>query len=222
MSSYLRVLHLFRELSAGQLEQILPLTREKEYPSGEAVIWQGDPCESVYCVVSGEVEIFRLSPAGREQILDRMAAGRWFNLVPALIDDAKNQANVRTLTESRLLSISRSNFTHLLMEVPAFGLAVNRYFARRLAHMTDLIESLSLYSVRQRLARFLIAQAEAGGSEGTVRWTQTDIANRLGTVRDVLGRALSRMADEGILRIEREKILLVDREKLQRAADGNE
>jgi CRP/FNR family transcriptional regulator len=222
MSSEFENLQIFCELTAEQVDRIAAQMVEKRYLGGETVIWQGEPCESVYCVISGEVEIYRLSHAGREQVLDRMAAGRWFNLVPALIAEAKNQANVRTLTESRLLSISRSSFTRLLVEVPAFGLAVNRYFAQRLAHMTALIESLSLYSVRQRLAQFLIAQADAGGGDGTVRWTQTDIANRLGTVRDVLGRALRKMADEGMLRIEREKILLLDREKLFRAAEGDE
>jgi len=213
---------LFDELTEDQRKSVVQHSSGRSFESGEAIIWQGDACEAVFCVVSGEIEIFRLSPGGREQILDRMPVGHWFNLVPALLQKGKNQANVRALTECRLLVITKNEFIHLIEEIPAFGMAVTRYFARRLAHMTDLIESLSLYSVRQRLARFLIAQAEAGGSEGTVRWTQTDIANRLGTVRDVLGRALRRMADEGILRIEREKILLVDREKLQRAADGNE
>jgi CRP/FNR family transcriptional regulator len=213
---------LFREMSTRQVEQIIPLTKERAYLGGEAIIWQGDPCESVYCVLSGEVEIYRISPNGREQILDRMSVGQWFNLVPALITNANNQANVRTLTDSRLLTISRSNFKNLLVEIPAFGLAVTRYFAQRLTHMTSMIETLSLYSVRQRLAQFLIAQADTDEGGGTVRWTQTDIANRLGTVRDVIGRALRRMADEGTLRIEREKILLIDREKLTRAAEGDE
>jgi CRP/FNR family transcriptional regulator len=222
MFSEFKNFHLFRELSARQVEQIIPLTKERTYLGGETVIWQGDLCESVYCVISGEVEIYRLSPAGREQILDRMSAGQWFNLVPALIANAGNQANVRTLTDSRLLSISRSDFTSLLVDIPAFGLAVTRYFAQRLTHMTSMIETLSLYSVRQRLAQFLIAQADTDEGGGTVRWTQTDIANRLGTVRDVLGRALRKMADEGMLRIEREKILLIDREKLTRAAEGDE
>lgn len=222
MSSDLGNLHLFRELSARQVEQIVPLTMEKEFQSGEAIIWQGDPCESVYCVITGEVEVFRLSPAGREQILDRMSIGQWFNLVPALIADARNQSSVRALKDCRLLAISRSNFTHLLVYIPAFGLAVSRYFAQRLAYMTSLIETLSLYSVRQRLAQFLISQADADGGGGAVRWTQTDIANRLGTVRDVIGRTLRKMADEGMLRIERENILLLDREKLQCAALGEE
>ena len=88
--------------------------------------------------------------------------------------------------------------------------------------MTDLIETLSLYSVRQRVAKFLIGEAEALKKEDSIRWTQTDMAKRLGTVRDVLGRTLRKFADEGLVRFEREKILLMDRQGLEKAAQGEE
>ena len=221
MSAKYNQMLLLNELSDEQLQLVIQRTNERSYENGDAIIWQGDPCEAVFCVISGEIEIFRLSPSGREQILDRMRAGHWFNLVPGLLPEAKNQANVRALTDCRLLVITKSVFIRLIEEIPPFGIAVTRYFARRLAHMTDLLESISLYSVRQRLAQFLIEQADQRGG-GFVRWTQTDIANRLGTVRDVIGRALRRMSDEGMLRVERENILLLDREKLEKAAAGDE
>lgn len=212
---------LMNELTVNQLSIVAEHSIQKNYESGATIIWQGDSCEAVFCVITGEIEIFRLSPGGREQILDRMASGQWFNLVPALMPDGKNQASVRALTNCQLLVITKSAFTRLIEEIPPFGIAVTRYFARRLAHMTNLLESISLYSIRQRLAQFLVEQADQRGG-GFVRWTQTDIANRLGTVRDVIGRALRRMSDEGILRIEREKILLLDRRKLEKAAAGDE
>jgi len=212
---------LLNELSYEQLQLVIQRSNERSYESDDAIIWQGDPCEAVFCVISGEIEIFRLSPGGREQILDRMHTGQWFNLVPALLPDGKNQANVRALTDCQLLVITKYDFNRLIEEIPVFGISVTRYFAQRLANMTDLLESISLYSVRQRLARFLIDQADQRGG-AFVRWTQTDIANRLGTVRDVIGRALRRMSDEGMLRVEREKILLLDREKLEKAAAGEE
>ena len=88
--------------------------------------------------------------------------------------------------------------------------------------MTDLIETLSLYSVRQRVAKFLIDEADAIEKENAVRWTQTDMAKRLGTVRDVLGRTLRKFADEGLVRFERERIILLDRQGLEKAATGEE
>lgn len=200
----------------------LQSTSVKVFESGEAIIWQGDECEAVYCILSGGVEIYRLSPGGREQILDRMNPGGCFNLVPALSGDGKNQANVRALTRSKLLEISKTSFLQLLRHHPEFSLAVNHFFAERLAHMTRLVETLSLYPVRQRLAMFLIDQADTTFRVDALRWTQTDIARRLGTVRDVLGRTLRKLEEEGILRIEREKILLLDRKRLEQVAEGQE
>lgn len=220
MSIAEREIEIFRGLSDELIERLKPYAAQLEFKGGSVVIWQGDPADCIYCVLVGEVEIYRLSPGGREQILNRMGSGACFNLAPALLENGINQANVRALTDCRLLTLSAPDFKRMIVEIPRFGLAVSQTFAKRLAHMTNLVETLGLYSVRQRLASFLIDQADAGEGRAAVRWTQTDMANRLGTVRDVLGRTLRKMADEGMLRIERENILLLDREKLDRAARG--
>ena len=152
----------------------------------------------MYFILKGDVEIYRLSPAGREQILDRLGQGGCFNLVPAFLDNATNQANARALSDCDLLALGITEFSSILKEYPEFAFAVMRFFAERLARMTDLIETLSLYSVRQRVAKFLIDEADAHEKDSTMRWTQTDMAKRLGTVRDVLGRTLRKFADEGL------------------------
>jgi CRP/FNR family transcriptional regulator len=194
----------------------------KRYKANEPISWQSDPCEFVYFILKGEVEIYRLSPAGREQILDRLGQGSCFNLVPAFLENATNQANARALSSCELLALGTDEFSSILKDHPKFAFAVMRFLAERLARMTDLIETLSLYSVRQRVAKFLIDEANALEEESTMRWTQTDMAKRLGTVRDVLGRTLRKFADEGLVRFEREKIMLLDRQGLEKAATGEE
>jgi len=88
--------------------------------------------------------------------------------------------------------------------------------------MVTLVERLSLFSVRQRLAEFLIRQAEENPLDARPRWTQDDIARQLGTVRDVVGRTLRKLEDEGLIRFQRQHILLLDREKLESLANGEE
>jgi len=222
MSNPLDQLWLLHGMSENVIQAFNQYARRKNFKTGEAIIWQGDPCEAVFFVLSGEVEIYRLSSGGREQILDRTPTGGCFNLIPALLESGANQANVRTLTDCELLAIAKPDFQKLLVDFPKFTLSVTRFFAERLAHMADLIETLSLYSVRQKLARFLMDQADKVRKEKATRWTQTDIARRLGTVREVLGRALRKLEEEGIVQIDREKILLLDREKLERASFGDE
>lgn len=131
-------------------------------------------------------------------------------------------ANARALKASRLLALGKTEFKNLMANDIQLALAVARFFARRLERMAQLVESLSLHSVRQRLAGFLIEQADAAGTQTGLHWTQTDMARRLGTVRDVLGRALRRLADEGVVRFERDRIILEDRAQLEKIAGGED
>jgi CRP/FNR family transcriptional regulator len=80
------------------------------------------------------------------------------------------------------------------------------------------VEDLSLRSVRGRLARFLLERAEEGEVER--EWTQDEIAARLGTVRDVVGRNLRALADAGLIEIRRQRIVLLDREGLEAETRG--
>jgi CRP/FNR family transcriptional regulator len=218
----IKTIRLLRSQNLEVLNRIQESAVVKHFKANEAISWQADACEFVYFILKGEVEIYRLSPAGREQILDRLGQGSCFNLVPVFMENASNQANARALSTCQLLALGTSEFTRILKEYPDFALTVMRFLAGRLARMTDLIETLSLYSVRQRVAKFLIDEADALEKENTIRWTQTDMAKRLGTVRDVLGRTLRKFADEGLVRFEREKIMLLDRQGLEKAAMGEE
>lgn len=222
MTTDIRSIRLLRGQSQEVLTRFIQCAVVKHYQTNEAISWQADPCEFVYFILKGEVEIYRLSPAGREQILDRLGQGGCFNLAPAILENTPNQANARALTACELLAFGKSDFGRMLKEYPEFALTVTIFFAERLARMTDLIESLSLYSVRQRVAKFLVDQADAVEKDSSIRWTQTDMAKRLGTVRDVLGRTLRKLADEGLVRFEREKIMLLDRKGLEKAAMGEE
>jgi CRP/FNR family transcriptional regulator len=67
--------------------------------------------------------------------------------------------------------------------------------------------------VRERLARFLLEHVEGG--QVAQRWTQEEIAAHLGTVRDMVGRTLRAFADAGLLRIERQRIVLLNRPGLE-------
>jgi CRP-like cAMP-binding protein len=110
-------------------------------------------------------------------------------------------------------------------------MAIFQDFADRLVHLTNLVENLALYTVQERLVRFLLQQAdeaaagisEEGGSGKRLaktarRWTQQDIAIHLGTVRDVVGRALRSLEDDGLIRMDRGRITLLDRDELERRA----
>ncbi len=218
MKTDLRKTHLFKDLSEVSLDALETCFQRKVFVKGSAILWEKDICRWVYFILSGNVDIYLLAPNGREQVLERLGAGEGFNLVPAFKHGAFNQANARAASDVDLLRMSKDDFSDSLERLPEFSRAVADYLAQHLARMVKLVENLSLLSVRQRMAVFLIKQAD--GKER--RWTQDEMARRLGSVRDVVGRTLRKLADEGLIRFERQRILLLDRAALQKIADDEE
>lgn len=212
----LRRIPLFAGLSGETLARVANVAIRRTYAPGETIILEGDPCQAAYFVAEGQVRVYRLSPAGREQVLVRLGPGQAFNTVPPFKPHGVNHATVEPLTPVTLYAITCEDFDRLVIECPELALAILRDFAGRLDHLTNLVEDLSLRTVRGRLARFLLENAEAG--EVTQRWTQEEIAAHLGTVRDMVGRTLRAFTDAGLVRMERQRIMLLDREGLEAEA----
>jgi CRP/FNR family transcriptional regulator len=213
----LHAIPLFADLSDDAVARVARVVYTRTYAPGQTVIFEGDPCRAAYFIAAGYVRVYRLSPQGRQQVLARLGPGQTFNTVPPFRPGGVNHATVEALTSITLYAIASEDFRALVGECPELALAVLQDFAARLDHLTNLVENLSLHTVRGRLARFLLERAESGAV--TRRWTQEEIAAHLGTVRDVVGRTLRAFADAGLVRVERQRIVLLDREELESEAE---
>lgn len=203
----------FAGLSDETLSRVAGAAIRRTYAPDETIIFEGDPCQAAYFIVEGQVRVYRLSLAGREQVLARLGPGQTFNTVPPFQARSVNHATVQALDSTTLYAITSDDLRRLVGACPDLALALLRDFATRLNHLTNLVEDLSLRTVRGRLARFLLEHAEAG--QTTQHWTQEEIATYLGTVRDMVGRGLRAFADAGLVRLERQRIVLLDREGLE-------
>lgn len=212
----LRRVSLLAGLSEEALARVADVAVRRTYAPGETIIFEGDPCQAAYLIAEGQVRVYRLSPTGREQVLARMGPGQAFNTVPPFRPNSVNHATVRALTPVTVYAIAGPELLRLVREIPELALALLRDFADRLDHLTDLVEDLSLYTVRARLARFLLKYGEEG--EPGRCWTQEEIAAHLGSVRDVVGRTLREFAEAGLVRLERQRIVLLDRAGLEAEA----
>jgi CRP/FNR family cyclic AMP-dependent transcriptional regulator len=214
----LRHVPLLADLSDDALARVADVAHARTYEPGEVIIFEGDPCHATYFVAEGQVRVYRLSPAGREQVLARLGPGQAFNTVPPFQTDGVNHATVDALTPVIVYVVAADDLRRLVSQSPEVALVLLQDFADRLDHLTDLVEDLSLRTVRGRLARFLLEHV----NEETVarRWTQDEVAAHLGTVRDMVGRTLRAFADAGLVRMDRQRIVLLDREGLEAEAYG--
>ncbi len=213
----LRQLTLFSDLGDDALREITPYLHERSFSPSQMIILEGEPCQAIYFVTKGVVRARRTSLEGREHVLSYLGPGEVFNLVP-MLDESFNLTTVDAVTEATLYVLPCQRAWQILRDHPSVARATLKRLAADIRHLTDMVEDLALHTVSTRLARFLLARAEETGPPQ--RWTQEEIATHIGTVREMVGRSLRDFAARGLIRRERGRIVVVDRERLESEAAG--
>ena len=207
----------FSGLEPSILKVIAGTAVLQKYEAGQIVFLDGEPCAGLYIVQQGWLKGFKHTSSGREQVVRFIGPGEAFNEIGVLAE-GKNLVTVQALEPSSIWLIRREALLHLMDEHPPFCHLITQNLAKRVYHLMNLIEDLSLRTVEGRLARLLLEQSN-GGIVNHQRWaTQEEIAARLGTVRGVVNRVLHDWADEGLIRIERHQICVLNRKGLEEKA----
>jgi CRP/FNR family transcriptional regulator len=201
----------FESLSDNDLFQLARTLIERSFEKDEVVFLEGETCQGLYIVREGKVRIYKLSPEGREQILTYVHRGGSFNEV-AVFDGGSNPANVSAAERGSLWIVPRQAIIDLIQRRPDVAMAVIQNLGTRLRHLVGLVEDLSLRQVSARLAKLLL---ETASGEGRAL-TQQEMAARLGTVREMIGRSLRALEARGLVKIERGRIVIIDRSGLEK------
>lgn len=215
---------LFRELDAELLRALAARAVERRFLKGEMLFVAGEEAHGLYVVVEGAVRAFRESADGREQVIHVERAGATVAEVP-VFDGGTFPSSVAAEADSTLLFIDKRDVRTLCREHPQIALAALKVLAGRLRRCAELVETLSLREVGQRLARLLLAEARArgertkGGFELTLALTNQQIAARVGSVREVVSRALARLQQDGLVTLEGRRLSIPDEAALASYAD---
>lgn len=205
------------ELEPEAIQELARRARFHEYEAGAVVFLEGEAARGLYYLQDGFIKVTKSSPEGREQILQLLEPGATFNATGALAD-RPNPATAIALEPTGVWILPREAVMDFLGRHPAAAQQVIRKMAGRILDLVSLVADLSLRTVSERLARLLLEDA-AGDTLHRPRWyTQAEIAAQLGTVPDVVQRALSRMVADGLIEVSRDQILIRDREGLDQLA----
>lgn len=192
-------------------------SRPQTYTAGQILYLAGESAQYVYVLTQGWVKAVHLSSQGREQATLFTHAVDMFGEV-AVLTQGTYPCTVTALERVQVWRIPAARFTALLHQQPSLGLYMARRMAQRVRYFVTLVEDLGLCRVETRLARTLLRHAYFQQGRWRVprrTWTTFDeMAVRLGTVRDVLRRALRRFEDEGLLQVTRKEIVILDPEGL--------
>lgn len=211
--------YYLRGLSAPVIDALAELAICQRYPEGAAIFLEGEATAGMFLVESGVVKISRVTLEGREHIMHLAEAGNTFNDVSTL-DGGPNPANATAFTDVVLWRIDRTDLQRLARANPDLGWALIEDLAGRVRRAIDMAHDLAMRSVRGRLARLLLEEVVNRDTEVMRRMmTQEDMAARLGTVREMVGRALRSLAADGIIQFDRHRIVILDLERLTQEAE---
>jgi len=208
---------LFQGLAGETLALLAGASRRRECAPGEVVFMEGEPTQGLYILESGWVRVVKTSEQGREQVLQFVGPGEAFNTV-RIFTRGLSPATAVALEPSTAWLVPREIILRLLQERPEFAQRVLENMAERMLHLAGLVADLSLRTVSERLADLILAQAEGGVLNRPKWFTIAELAARLGTVPDVVQRAIGKFQSDGLLDVSRREIRVLDEAGLRQLA----
>jgi CRP/FNR family transcriptional regulator len=215
---------LFAELDDETIRVLSGRAIERCFKKDEVLFIAGEEARGLYVIVEGAVRAFRASLDGREQVIHVERAGATIAELP-VFDEGTYPSTAAAEEDTTVLFIDKQDVRRLCLEHPQIPLAALKVLAARLRRCAELVEALSLREVGQRLARFLVAEARRNGTRTeTGSWmdliqTNQQIAARIGSVREVVSRAFTRLQHEGLIVVEGRHLIIPDEVALEAFAD---
>jgi CRP/FNR family transcriptional regulator len=221
---------LFGSLRPEQLAELAALARSRDLAQGELLFLAGEKAAGLFVIVSGRIRAYRVNAQGREQTIHTEGPGATLAEVP-MFDDGPYPATAVAEEKSTVLFLERSDVCDFILRNPEVGLTALKLMAQRLRGHADLVDTLALQQVGPRLARFLLEQCRDRGSrtrtglEVDIALSNEELASRVGSVREVVSRAITRMERDGLIaqvpstqRGKQRRLLIADEAALARYA----
>lgn len=187
----------------------------RRYRSGEVIYHVGDPADALFIVDTGFVKIGVPSETGREAFLAMCGPGEYFGEL-ALLDGAPRPSTAQTMEPTRALLLGRDRFRGLLAE-PSVRDTLFVGMATQLRRLTAQLEEMHFLDVEGRLAArlaFLVAAVGDAQGDGSLRLhvslSQGDLAAMVGCTRQSVNKLLGQFAEDGVVRLDRDQIVVTD------------
>ena len=217
---------LFRDLNEDVLHILASRAAQKILNRNEILFLAGEEAAGLFVIAAGAIRAFRTGQDGREQIIHIERAVSTIAEVP-VFDDGKYPSTTAAEEDSTTVYfLDKKEVRAICLKHPEVALAATRLLAARLRHCAELVESLSLREVGQRLACLLLAEAETKGMQNAdgvrikQKLTHKQLAARIGTVREVITRVFYRLQNQGLIVVDGKEIFIPNLATLSAYADS--
>ena len=218
--SLLDGLPLLRDLNPAARREVVERSVLLRKGVGE-VLWRaGEPARGLVILLTGRVRVVRVERRGRRSVIHREGPGATLGEVP-LLDGGGYPATAEVEEPATALLLTPAGVDAALAADPAFARVLLGSLARRVRHLVERVEALTVLDVRSRLARHLLLRADgADGGAFSLGISQAALAEELGTVREVVVRNLAALAQRGaVVREGRGRYRIANRSVLEALAE---
>ena len=198
---------LFGELSLTELSRLARQSVKVHFKKGEMLFLSGEEAKGLFVIIDGKVRAFQHNAEGREHVMHVDTAGAVMAEVP-VFDDGPYPASAMAEEDTHALFIGKQDMCQFCIDHPAFMFKVLKLMSARVRRHAQMVEMLSFHEVGQRLALLLLVQSQVAGAPLTgqssfkLSLSNHQIATRVGSVRDVVSRALTRLQQDGLIVVE--------------------
>jgi CRP/FNR family transcriptional regulator len=196
------------------LEAVLDRAQLLQVPAGTPMFGEGSPCRQFPLVLEGSIRVAK-SSEGRELQLYRVVAGESCVLTGGCLVGGRDYPATGVVEQdARLVVLPKPVFDELLATHAPFRQYVFSLFAERLTELMALVEAVAFHKLDRRLAGALL------GHGRLVAITHQQLADEVGSVREIVTRVLRSFADQGLVRLGRGSVEVLDAGGLRRVAEG--
>ncbi len=206
----LKSISIFSGIPESDLKTIETLSVTRTYPKNTVIINEGDQANAMYLVVTGKVRVYVSDESGKEFILNTMGPGDYFGEL-ALLDDEVRSASVITTEKSTFSIIYKDDFSKVILSHPNIALVLLKNLSNTVRQLTENVKTLALQDVYGRIRKTLLSLAVEKNGEMLIedRLTQQDIANRIGSSREMVARILKDLSLGGYIEIDKKHFKLL-------------
>ena len=212
-----KLLNLYPQLAGLTADRLAALVQPQavmRLPAGTQVFAEHQPCHGFPLLLEGSIKVVKLAASGRELLLYRVTPGGSCIISSSCLL-GHSDYNARGIAETpiTLLALPVASFSTLMLEHAPFRDFIFHLFAERIAELMQLVEEVAFARLDQRLAKLLLAR-----KEDVLNITHQQLADELGSVREIVSRLLKGFATQGLVTLGREQLHITDRAGLQKFA----
>jgi CRP-like cAMP-binding protein len=221
MEQFLRTAAIFQSLSQTDMMPIANASKKVSHPANAPLFAERDPATHFYLVISGSVRLYRLTPDGKEKVIEIIRAGETFAESVALLDKPY-PVFANTIDATQMIQIPAAVIRTLMTQNTGLAIKMLASLSLRVHKFINDIHTLSMSSAQQKVAGYFLAflSDEVAEQRISLPSKKAIVASRLGLQPETFSRVLGKMKDQGVIVEDGAEIVVLQPEKLRELRDS--